>query len=54
MFERFKKVFDKMEEQIISEEAPKFHGETEAKPKGMATVVQDDPIEVFPIEEKEL
>ena len=49
----FDKVFKKMEDKIINEEAPKFRSETEEykKPVGQATVVQDDPIEVFPIED---
>lgn len=51
----FKRVFKKMEDTIINEEAPKFHSETDyKKPIGKATVMQDDPIEVFPIEEKEI
>lgn len=46
----FDKVFKKMEDKIINEEAPKLTEEYK-KPIGQATVVQDDPIEVFPIEE---
>jgi hypothetical protein len=44
------KVFEKVTGKIIEEEAPKFYSETD-KPKGQATIVQDEPLSVFENEE---
>ena len=44
MFNKLKRVFEDLGEKIEKEEAPKFYGETD-KPKGQATIVQDEPLQ---------
>ena len=44
MFNKLKRVFEDIGDKIEKEEAPKFYSETD-KPKGQATIVQDEPLQ---------
>lgn len=44
MFNKLKRVFEEIGERQEQEEAPKFYSETD-KPKGQATIVQDEPLQ---------
>lgn len=51
MWKSLQKVWDKMEDKIINDEKPTFHGET--KPKKLATIVElEEPLDLFPNEEE--
>ncbi len=51
MFEKLKETWKEI---IPMEDPPKKEPEEEQKPKGMATIVPDDPLEIFPAEESEI
>lgn len=51
MLNKLKRVFEDIGERVENEEAPKFYSETD-KPKGKATIVEDEPLQDFPTEQE--
>lgn len=49
MLKRLNKIWEAIGDRVETEPAPTFHSETR-NPKGMATIVPDEPLEIFPSE----